>query len=369
MEKIFEVKTIITKELIYEHAKKINEIGRKKSYISFLLSLTILTLITFFLFFKKYYLVAMVLLSLIMLCIFIFYNGYIFIANKNIRHFKDFYERLPQITYVFSEENLTEITFKSSFKFDYNQIINIVETKKLYILITNKAGLILEKDGFIIGDIDKFKLFINEKCKIRNNRNKKVEESNDNWHYCQNCGTKISMNDNYCRSCGVKNITINIKDKNDIDVVAVQCAVCGEYNPLNISYCEKCGQYLFSTISKSKQITKKEYNEYQKNKPFIMRKNKNSIIIYIILLAFIIGFFTSSSLGKFTWAFFLGIFGCINIIIPLRFLGVFKRKVGIILLIIGFVIMIIVSGDVANKNNINNSYELSTENIETTTSH
>lgn len=170
MEKIFEVKTVITKEILTEFAQKTYNIRSKKMRSLLLFMSLAFALMAFYSFYgKDYWSFSLMILGTAFL-IFMFFKGYIFTVNENLKNFKGLYGQVPQLTYVFSEENLNEITSQSNLTLDYNEITNIMETKKLYILIIKKVGVILEKDGFTVGNANAFKLFIDEKCKIQKNK-------------------------------------------------------------------------------------------------------------------------------------------------------------------------------------------------------
>jgi len=68
-----------------------------------------------------------------------------------------------EITLNFYDEKIDIITFRSNLTLEYSQITKVLETENLFSLMIEKQNIILSKNGFINGDIDKFKLFIKEK--------------------------------------------------------------------------------------------------------------------------------------------------------------------------------------------------------------
>lgn len=166
MKTIFENKITITKEILTEFSKKTYIIYGIK-YRSFLLIASILstcfTIIALATEGLSWISGLMFIASVFF--IFMFFKGYILKVNHNYKNFQWLYGELPVITSKFYEEKIEIVTLRSNLSIEYNQVTKILETENLYLLMLGKQSAILNKSGFTIGDSDKFKSFIKEKCK------------------------------------------------------------------------------------------------------------------------------------------------------------------------------------------------------------
>ena len=71
---------------------------------------------------------------------------------------------IPETVVRFSDE-ITMEEGTLSIRFEYRQVTKIRETKLLYVLMLGKdSGIILDKKGFSIGDLDSFRSFILKQC-------------------------------------------------------------------------------------------------------------------------------------------------------------------------------------------------------------
>lgn len=94
-----------------------------------------------------------------------FFKAYTLKLNQTNKSCKGLYGGSPQILSRFYEEKIESITSISTMSIEYSKITKVIETKNLLILMIEYQGLIVDKSGFINGDFNSFKSFINEKCK------------------------------------------------------------------------------------------------------------------------------------------------------------------------------------------------------------
>jgi hypothetical protein len=166
LEPIFENKIIITKEILSEFAQKSFKVLNKK-YRAFVLCMHIISVVvaisaliingsiwafTFFLILAIFFL-------------FMFYKGYIIKLKQSYRNLKGLLGDSPEKTIRFYEDNFEVITLISNLNIEYSKATKIMETKNLYLLLIEEQGIIIAKNGFTIGNSDKFKSFIIGKCK------------------------------------------------------------------------------------------------------------------------------------------------------------------------------------------------------------
>ncbi len=161
---IFENKTIITKEVINELSEESFKECNKK-YRSFVLLMFLVsaffTVIKFITDGLYWFSVCMFLSTAFFL--FMFLKGYTLKLKESYKNFKGVYGESVEVSLNFYDEKIDIITFRSNLTLEYSQITKVLETENLYLLMIEKQNIILSKNGFINGDIDKFKLFIKEK--------------------------------------------------------------------------------------------------------------------------------------------------------------------------------------------------------------
>jgi len=161
---IFENKTIITKEVINElseeNYKECNKKYRSFVLLMFLISafFTVINFIT-----NGVYLVSVCMFLSTVFFLFMFFKGYTLKLKESYKNFKGVYGESVEITLNFYDEKIDIITFRSNLTLEYSQITKVLETENLFSLMIEKQNIIFSKNGFINGDIDKFKLFIKEK--------------------------------------------------------------------------------------------------------------------------------------------------------------------------------------------------------------
>lgn len=166
MEVKFENKTTITKEILAEFSKKAFKIYNKK-YRMFVLLISVLCIILSFTAIAadgfSWFFIFMLLALIFFL--FMYFKGYIFKLNQNYKNFNGLYGTLPEFIYRFYDEKIEASASRANLSIDYSQITKFSETENLYILMIEKQGIILKKNGFTIGDFNNFKVFMEEKYK------------------------------------------------------------------------------------------------------------------------------------------------------------------------------------------------------------
>ncbi|SET59066.1 YcxB-like protein [Natronincola peptidivorans] len=96
--------------------------------------------------------------------VFLFFKGHLFKKNKIIKNFYGLHGDSPQATYTFYEDKLKSTVGQSNLSINYEQITNLLETKNLYIVMIERQGLMIKKDGFTVGNEHEFKSFLIDKC-------------------------------------------------------------------------------------------------------------------------------------------------------------------------------------------------------------
>lgn len=98
---------------------------------------------------------------------FIFYKGYLFKLRENQKNLEALHGELPDTTIKFYEDNFENITNRSSVTIEYSRITEVLETENLFIIMIEKQGVILLKQGFVIGEFYDFKTFIENKINTK----------------------------------------------------------------------------------------------------------------------------------------------------------------------------------------------------------
>lgn len=166
METIFENKIIITKEIISEYAQKNFKVFGKK-YRMFVLLMVIISVISALaaLIIDRLIGVSAFFLLFAVFFLFMFHKGYVIKLNDTYRNLKGLHGEMPENKIKFYEDKFETTTTNSNLKIEYSKITKIAETRNLYLLFIEKQGVIISKTGFTVGESNKFKSFILEKCK------------------------------------------------------------------------------------------------------------------------------------------------------------------------------------------------------------
>lgn len=164
MEKLFEVNTVITDQIIKEYSRELYKLNKTSHILNLLCSImtllgSIISLIA------GYYDMLFIMLAFFIFFMFLLFKGYIFLEKKEIKSFISLYRQLPQLNYEFYNDNISMTTPISNGTFQYNQVTKFMETKHLYLLIMSNIGtIIIDKNTFVAGDVNNFKTFIESKC-------------------------------------------------------------------------------------------------------------------------------------------------------------------------------------------------------------
>ena len=97
--------------------------------------------------------------------VFLFFKGYLFKKKKNIKNYFGLHGDSPEATYEFYHDRIENSVGKSHLSLNYEQVTNFIETKHLYILMIERQGLMIKKNGFTIGNAHELKSFLMSKCK------------------------------------------------------------------------------------------------------------------------------------------------------------------------------------------------------------
>lgn len=91
---------------------------------------------------------------------------YVYFTNGNQKKLENNKKQMEQeFTFLFYENHVTVKSMKASSKFNYFKFHKIYETKdNFYLYINKEYSLILNKEGFIKGNIGEFRKFIKKKC-------------------------------------------------------------------------------------------------------------------------------------------------------------------------------------------------------------
>lgn len=164
MEKLFEINTIITDQIIKEYSQELYKLNKTSHILDLLCSIATL-LGSIICLIAGYYDMLFIMLAFFIFFMFLLFKGYILLERKEIKSFISSYRQLPQLNYEFYNDNIirtSPITIQTVY---YNQITKIVETKNLYLLIMSNIGVMtIDKEAFSIGDVNDFKTFIESKC-------------------------------------------------------------------------------------------------------------------------------------------------------------------------------------------------------------
>jgi hypothetical protein len=153
---------------------------------------------------------------------------------------------------------------------------------------------------------------------------------------CPHCNSKVSSADKFCRNCGK---AIVIKDDHS-EIIGYQCPLCETPNPKSVNYCVKCGHWLLDTTHEAKPITKKSFKKYFSNSKEGTTKSRK-ILNWILLILFVILYFSGTADTKMLLSFLVIILGFISIIKPLRLMGINTRLRGLAAVFIGIIILFI----------------------------
>lgn len=104
---------------------------------------------------------------LILVLLWITMYGYRFKAIKDFDRFQSVRGVNPDITYTFYEEYVQMETDKSKVRINYTQVDRLLETKELYVLKVGSTGIIIARDGFMKGNRQAFKEFIESRMDNR----------------------------------------------------------------------------------------------------------------------------------------------------------------------------------------------------------
>jgi hypothetical protein len=163
METVFENKITLTKEVFYESVKAL--FGKYFRIIAILWSIGLVIIAIFELSLGNF--ISFIILILLIIFI-LFYEHILFMiyANKRFKQ-KTLLNNgdLMQESIGFSDNIQMKSSNKSESFFNYGQITRIYETKHLLILrVSRTLSIILDKNNFIIGNLEEFKKFISFKC-------------------------------------------------------------------------------------------------------------------------------------------------------------------------------------------------------------
>lgn len=168
LETIFENRTRLTKEVMNEFGKESFSVFGKKyrifvfimAVISLLFAITFIIidgfswLVFFFILFAGFFL-------------FMFFKAYLFRLKENYKNLTALHGEVPENLIKFYEDRFESITARSNISIEYSKITKLIETENLFILMIEKQGIILLKNGFTTGNFDSFKSFIKEKCNLK----------------------------------------------------------------------------------------------------------------------------------------------------------------------------------------------------------
>lgn len=143
-----------------------NKYGTKELLKAILAAICILYMLIFNIMNRNWYLI----LILIAIGILVY-----FINTKKEEKKKKEKKKIKEFTFYFYERYI-KIKYKRQFeRMTYFEIKKVFETKENFFLyVDEKKSLILDKEGFEIGDIKEFSQFIRRKCPLRysNEKNK-----------------------------------------------------------------------------------------------------------------------------------------------------------------------------------------------------
>jgi ribosomal protein L40E len=154
---------------------------------------------------------------------------------------------------------------------------------------------------------------------------------------CSKCGNQLPDDSVFCNKCGSR-----VKREKEDDVFAHVCPICKTPNHKEAKYCIKCGHWLLDSKFQAKSINEKEYY-----KQFKGSSKKLPIILYAL---FALLFVLVPIDMKILLALLISIYGIINVIVPLKSLRINKRRTGLVIFLIGFIILIVCSGSYSNTN-------------------
>lgn len=160
--------TTLTKKQYYQFREKDfteeNAIFRKGMFCV----TAVLTIAAFIVFRMKglsllIFLDALLILALLWITMY----GYKFKAVKEFERLESVRGANPDITYRFYEEYVQMETDKSKVRINYTQVDKLLETKELYVLKVGNTGIIIARDGFMTGNREVFKEFIESRMDNR----------------------------------------------------------------------------------------------------------------------------------------------------------------------------------------------------------
>lgn len=164
METLFENKCIYSKENLLELAKKTRP---KIRDIVLFIMITFCTAYVIYSFIQYDYFGATIFL---LLCAFVvgieILLPYIEV-NKALKRFQEIYHTEVETTILFYDDHMIGINEQTSgkTKTEYIQLIEVIQTKGLYLLrMKENINILVDKSGFIKGDRAAFEAFIKEKA-------------------------------------------------------------------------------------------------------------------------------------------------------------------------------------------------------------
>jgi hypothetical protein len=134
----------------------------------------------------------------------------------------------------------------------------------------------------------------------------------------------------------------------DDEILGYICPLCKTPSPANVKYCVKCGQWLLSSISVAKPLTKEGYRKYFDYKESNAgTNNKSSYIVWIVLSGVFV--FSTTNI-QILLGLFSAIYFALNIIYPFKIFGInSRRKATSIFIVCLFLFVFAISGTPATK--------------------
>jgi len=166
LETLFENDFELTKELYNNVAEKLYKKFRK-AYRAFVLVAFIATagMFLFSLTLKDFlWFSIFTIVSDAFFC-FMYFKAHLLYTGRKYKQMETLNGSIPHFTTLFYNDKIDVTTPRSMLTVYYDQITDVIETDKMYLLLVDKQGIMLKKDGFTKGNLDGLKALLKDKCK------------------------------------------------------------------------------------------------------------------------------------------------------------------------------------------------------------